>query len=134
MPLPTVPPTSLPPCNSLILAGFQILPPGGGVKALPYFQVPASNCPWFTAPGGASARALLSTPAGAASGNESCAGASVAPRSPMPAPAARVSCVRYFMACLPLPFRFAFAAERLHQEPRYRNCFSPLLLAPVGSG
>src|SRR3984893_3192709 len=117
MPLPTVPPTSLPPCISLILAGFQILAPGGGVKASPYFQAPASNCPWFTAPGGATARALLSTPAGAASGNEFCAvpGASVAPRSAMPAPAARMSCVRYFMACLPLAFRFAFGAERLHE-------------------
>ena len=42
MPDDTVPPTSLPPDISLILAGFQIFVPGGGVKALPYFQVPIS--------------------------------------------------------------------------------------------
>src|SRR6185436_5427256 len=34
----------------------------------PYFQVPGSNAPVFTAPGGATVRALLSLPAGAASG------------------------------------------------------------------
>jgi len=70
MPEETVPPTSLAPsCMSLILAGFQILAPGGGAKALPYFQVVASKGPWLTAPGGATCRALLSPPAGAANGN-----------------------------------------------------------------
>src|SRR5579871_1572052 len=72
MPFDRVPPTSLPPDISLILAGFQILAPGGGVKAVPYFQVFMSNGPWFTAPGGAASLALLSIPAGAASGNCVC--------------------------------------------------------------
>src|ERR1700716_3228045 len=66
MPDDTVPPTSLAPAViSLTLAGFQTLAPGGGAKALPYFQVAASKGPWLTAPGGATCRALLSTPAGA---------------------------------------------------------------------
>jgi hypothetical protein len=67
----TVPPTTLPPSISLILAGFHSFSPDGAVKAgaLPYFQVDMSNGPWFTAPGGATMRALLSLPAGAASGN-----------------------------------------------------------------
>jgi hypothetical protein len=69
MPFDREPPTSLPPDISLTLAGFQIFAPGGGVKAVPYFQVFMSNGPWFTAPGGATSRALLSTPAGAAIGN-----------------------------------------------------------------
>src|SRR5262249_8763169 len=72
MPFDTVPPTSLPPDISLILAGFQILAPAGGVKAVPYFQAVMSNGPWFTAPGGATSLALLSTPAGAAIGNWLC--------------------------------------------------------------
>src|ERR1700733_200716 len=103
MPLDTVPPTSLPPCISLILAGFQILLPGGGVKALPYFQVSALNLPWFTAPDGANSLALLSTPAGAASGNGFCAaaGAGAAPRNPMAAPAARIIWLPHFMICPP---------------------------------
>jgi hypothetical protein len=65
----TVPPTILPPCISLILAGFQIFVPGGALKALPYFQFDMLNGPWFTAPGGATCLALLSRPAGAARGN-----------------------------------------------------------------
>src|SRR6266436_1488343 len=69
MPDDTVPPTSLPPDISLILAGFHTLVPGGGVKALPYFQVFILYGPWLTAPAGAISRALLSTPAGAAIGN-----------------------------------------------------------------
>src|SRR5262245_64265715 len=72
MPEETVPPTSLPPDISLILAGFHILVPGGGVKALPYFQVFILNGPWLTAPAGAISLALLSTPAGAAIGNSFC--------------------------------------------------------------
>jgi hypothetical protein len=67
MPLDRVPPTSFPPDISLILAGFHTFVPGGGVKAVPYFQVFMSNGPWFTAPGGDTSLALLSTPAGAAS-------------------------------------------------------------------
>src|SRR5258707_13319796 len=72
MPDDTVPPTSLPPDISLILAGFHILAPGGGVKALPYFQVFILYGPWLTAPAGAISLALLSTPAGAANGNSFC--------------------------------------------------------------
>src|SRR6266436_138871 len=72
MPDDTVPPTSLPPDISLILAGFHTLVPGGGVKALPYFQVFILYGPWLTAPAGAISRALLSTPAGAAIGNSFC--------------------------------------------------------------
>src|SRR5260370_42707299 len=78
MPDDTVPPTSLPPDISLILAGFHILVPGGGVKALPYFQVFILNGPWLTALAGATSLALLSTPAGAAIGKSfSCASAAV---------------------------------------------------------
>src|SRR5258705_1130702 len=72
MPDDTVPPTSLPPDISLILAGFHTLVPGGGVKTLPYFQVFILNGPWLTAPAGAISLALLSTPAGAAIGNSFC--------------------------------------------------------------
>src|SRR5215468_8851103 len=72
MPLDKVPPTSLPPDVSLILAGFQTFVPGGGLKTGPYFQVEASNGPWLTAPAGAISRALLSTPAGAAIGKRFC--------------------------------------------------------------
>src|SRR6266849_5355618 len=72
MPDDRVPPTNLPPDISLILAGFHILVPGGGVKALPYFQVFILNGPWLTAPAGAISLALLSTPAGAAIGNSFC--------------------------------------------------------------
>jgi hypothetical protein len=49
------------------------------VKAAPYLQVVMSNGPWFTAPGGACSRALLSTPAGAASGNGVCCAVAIAP-------------------------------------------------------
>src|SRR6266849_3878720 len=72
MPDDTVPPTNLPPDISLILAGFHILVPGGGVKALPYLQVFISNGPWLTAPAGAISLALLSTPARAANGKSFC--------------------------------------------------------------
>src|SRR5882672_8702229 len=72
----TVPPTSLPPCISFSLAGFQIFAPGGGLNAGPYFHDGMSYGPWFTAPAGATWRALLSLPAGAASGKEFCAPAS----------------------------------------------------------
>jgi len=67
--LKTVPPVTLPPCMILSFAGFQIFAPAGGLNAVPYFQAAALNGPWFTAPGGATIRALLSVPAGAASGN-----------------------------------------------------------------
>src|ERR1700761_3138160 len=107
MPLETVPPTSLPPCIILILAGFHILAPGGGVNALPYFQVVASNGPWFTDPGCACSIALVSTPAGAASGTVFCAapGVSAAPRNPVTAAAASINWVRYVMVLLPCDFR-----------------------------
>ena len=98
----TVPPTSLPPCISLSLAGFQILVPGGGLKALPYFQVDMSYGPWFTAPGGATCLALLSLPAGAASGN--CFGACCAHTCGTATPsAAHVNdiLIRFHMLCLP---------------------------------
>src|SRR5258708_27809757 len=72
MPDDTVPPTSLPPDISLILAGFHTLVPGGGVKTLPYFQVFILNGPWLTAPAGAISLALLFTPAGPAIGNSVC--------------------------------------------------------------
>src|SRR5262245_50013349 len=49
----------LAPDSSLILAGFHTLVPGGGVKALPYFQVFILNGPWLTAPAGAISLALL---------------------------------------------------------------------------
>ena len=53
-------------------SGARQVAPAGALKALPYFQVPASNGPWFTAPGSPVSRARLSTPAGAASGNWFC--------------------------------------------------------------
>jgi hypothetical protein len=53
----------------LSLAGLQIFDDAGGLNAGPYFQAAALNGPWFTAPGGATIRALLSEPAGAARGN-----------------------------------------------------------------
>ena len=43
--------------------------PAGALNAGPYFHVAMSKGPWFSAPGGAIIRALLSLPAGAASGN-----------------------------------------------------------------
>ena len=67
--LKSVPPVVLPPCIILSLTGFQIFAFGGALNAGPYFQVAGSNRPWFTAPAGATASALLSVPAGAASGN-----------------------------------------------------------------
>ena len=51
------------------MTGFQIRAPAGGSNAVPYFHVARSNGPWFAAPLGAVFRALLSVPAGAASGN-----------------------------------------------------------------
>src|SRR6476660_5740219 len=67
--LKSVPPVTLPPSIIFTLTGFQTFEPGGGLNAGPYFQVAMSNGPWFTAPGGAIIRALLSLPAGEASGN-----------------------------------------------------------------
>src|SRR5213594_3045657 len=67
--LKSVPPVTLPPCIIFSLTGFQICDPEGGLNAGPYFQFAALNTPWFTAPAGATLRALLSRPAGAASGN-----------------------------------------------------------------
>ncbi len=69
VPLNTVPPVTLPPAIILSFTGFQIFAPCGGLNAVPYFQVPGSNGPWFTAPAGAVILAPLSFPAGAASGN-----------------------------------------------------------------
>src|SRR5215470_15322146 len=91
MPDDTVPPTSLPPDISLILAGFHTLVPGGGVKALPYFQVFILNGPWLTAPGGAISLALLSTPAGAAIGNSFCCASAPAPDRQTTAHAAAIA-------------------------------------------
>src|SRR5215471_13340916 len=79
MPDDTVPPISLPPDISLIFAGFHILVPAGGVKAVPYFQVFMSYGPWLTAPAGAISLALLSTPAGAANGNWLCCASATVP-------------------------------------------------------
>src|SRR5215510_11825532 len=64
-----VPPVTLPPCIILSFTGFQIFDPSGALNAGPYFHVAGSNGPWFTSPGGAACRELLSLPAGAASGN-----------------------------------------------------------------
>src|SRR6266567_4377985 len=85
----TVPPTSLPPCISLILAGFQIFVPAGALKAEPYFQVDILYGPGLIAPGGATALALLSLPAGAASGNGfgACCAAACQTAMPSMAPA-----------------------------------------------
>ena len=69
MALNSVPPVTLPPCIIFSFTGFQIFAPAGGLNAGPYFHVAGSNGPWFTAPAGAAMRALLSLPAGAASGN-----------------------------------------------------------------
>ena len=69
MALNSVPPVTLPPCISLSFTGFQIRAPDGGLNAGPYFQVAGSKAPWLTAPAGATFLALLSVPAGAASGN-----------------------------------------------------------------
>src|SRR5215467_3626457 len=91
MPDETVPPTSLPPDISLILAGFHILVPGGGVKALPYFQVFILYGPWLTAPAGATSLALLSTPAGAAIGNSLCCAFAAVADMPTTAHAAAIA-------------------------------------------
>src|SRR5262245_21723259 len=91
MPDDTVPPTSLPPDSSLILAGFHTLVPGGGVKALPYFQVFILNGPWLTAPAGAISLALLSTPAGAAIGNSFCCAPAAVTDMPTTAHAAAIA-------------------------------------------
>src|SRR5437660_658308 len=106
MPDDTVPPTNLPPDISLILAGFHTLVPGGGVKALPYFQVFMLNGPWLTAPAGAISRALLSTPAGAAIGNWLCCACATAPDRHKTAHAADIptNCVLIIssaISCLP---------------------------------
>src|SRR5262249_40090052 len=50
--------------------GFQAFAEGGGLKAGPYFHVAGLNGPWLIAPVGATARALLSFPAGAARGKD----------------------------------------------------------------
>jgi hypothetical protein len=70
-------------------AGFQIVVPDGALKAEPYFQVDMLNGPWLTAPGGAAALALLSLPAGAASGNAfgACCAAACQTAMPRTAPA-----------------------------------------------
>src|SRR5713101_4832945 len=91
MPDDTVPPTSLPPDISLILAGFHTLAPGGGVKALPYFQVFILNGPWLTAPAGATSLALLSTPAGAAIGKSFCCASAAVTDIPTTAHAAAIA-------------------------------------------
>ena len=72
-----VPPVTLPPCIIFSFTGFQIFAPGGGLNAGPYFQVAGSNGPWLTAPAGATIRALLSLPAGAASGKVCVPGAAL---------------------------------------------------------
>jgi hypothetical protein len=72
-----VPPVTLPPCIIFSFTGFQTFEPGGASNALPYFQEPGSNGPWLTAPIGATMRALLSLPAGAASGKVCVPGAAL---------------------------------------------------------
>jgi hypothetical protein len=67
--LNTVPPVTLPPCIIFSLTGFHTCEPVGGLNAGPYFQLAGLNAPWLIAPAGATARALLSFPAGAANGN-----------------------------------------------------------------
>src|SRR5262245_6010547 len=67
--LNSVPPVTLPPWFIFTFTGFQIFDPAGGSKAGPYFHVLGLNGPVLTAPGGATFFALLSRPAGAASGN-----------------------------------------------------------------
>src|SRR5260370_40538508 len=91
MPDDTVPPPCLPPDTNLILAGFHILAPGGGVKALPYFQVFILNGPWLTAPAGATSLALLSTPAGAAIGKSFCCASATGTDMPTTAHAAAIA-------------------------------------------
>ena len=59
---------TLPPCSILSFTGFQIFVPGGGLKAVPNFQVAGSKAPVLTALAGAVASERLSAPAGAASG------------------------------------------------------------------
>jgi hypothetical protein len=75
--LKSVPPVTLPPCIIFSFTGFQIFAPAGGLNAGPYFHVDGSNGPWLTAPGGATVFALLSLPAGAASGKVSVPGAAL---------------------------------------------------------
>src|SRR5258708_31918135 len=102
MPDDTVPPTSLPPDISLILAGFHTLVPGGGVKALPYFQVFILNGPWLTAPAGATSLALLSTPAGAAIGKAFCCASAAGtdlPNNAHPEAIATKSLSHLFLPC-----------------------------------
>jgi hypothetical protein len=72
-----VPPVTLPPCSIFSFTGFQIFEPGGGSKAVPYFHVVGSNGPLVHRAGGATMRALLSTPALAASGNVCVPGAAL---------------------------------------------------------
>ena len=109
MALNTVPPVTLPPCIIFSFTGFQIFEPAGALNAVPYFHVAGSNGPWLTAPAGATARAPLSLPAGAASGNVGARGgvvgvgvgacrarapglARLPPPRRGPAPAARAPC------------------------------------------
>ena len=69
MPAKKVPPVTLSPFSILVFTGFQILEPGGASNAVPYFQFLSLNRPLLTAPGSERSMALLSTPAGAVSGN-----------------------------------------------------------------
>src|SRR5689334_465906 len=64
--LNTVPPVTLPPCIIFNFTGFQIFDPGGASNAVPYFHDEGLKGPWLTAPAGATPRALLTLPAGAA--------------------------------------------------------------------
>src|SRR2546421_5455823 len=75
--LKSVPPVTLPPCIIFSFTGFQTFEPAGASNAVPYFHVAGSNGPVFTAPAGATMRALLSLPAGAASGNDVVPGAAL---------------------------------------------------------
>src|SRR5258708_1297661 len=120
MPDDTVPPTSLPPDSSLILAGFHTLVPGGGVKALPYFQVFILNGPWLTAPAGATSLALLSTPAGAAIGKSFCCASAAVTDTPTTAHAAAIA-----TKSLIIVFLRDFWASRDARNPCFRSGPTP---------
>src|SRR5262245_1108289 len=66
--LKSVPPVSFAPCCIFSRTGFQTCDDGGGLNAGPYFHVAGLKGPWLIAPVGATARALLSFPPGAARG------------------------------------------------------------------
>ena len=126
MALKSVPPVTFSPRIILSFTGFQVFEPAAGSNAPPYFQPSLLNGPLFTAPSGATLRALLSLPAAAANGN------CVAPGLALFAYGSAVGggCAGRCCGCCAWPANAAIARAP-KSMPATMRCFTVILLATL---